>query len=383
MKLPGLSRIRDQQREQAAQCEFCGAESSLISQFLGVCLNCIRQNFEAVKPRLERAHRKARESFGLPPTPPHGPGFTCRICVNECQIAEGERSFCGARRVENGKLLGPTATKGNLSWYYDPLPTNCVADWVCPGGTGAGYPTFAHRRGPEYGYKNLAVFYQACSFDCLFCQNWHFRRVATDEPQVTASELAARADETTSCICFFGGDPTPQLPHAILVSRLARERRRDHILRICWETNGSMHPALLKQMLRLSLESGGCLKFDLKAWDERVHFALCGVSNRRTLENFKLAASYIAQRPSPPLLVASTLLVPGYVDGEEVFHIARFISSLNPEIPYALLAFYPSFCLNLPTTSKRHAEEALAAARQAGLKNVRIGNQHLLRYEDY
>ncbi len=383
MKLPGSSFLPDLQEKPTAQCEFCGAESSVTSQFLGICLNCIRQNFEAVRPRLEKAHQQARQSFGLPLTPPRGPGFACRICVNECQIPEGERSFCGARWVENGKLLGPTATKGNLSWYYDPLPTNCVADWVCPGGTGAGYPLFAHQRGPEYGYKNLAVFYQACTFDCLFCQNWHFRRASADEPQVSASELAARVDEATSCICFFGGDPTPQLPHAIRVSRLARERRRGHILRICWETNGSMHPKLLEQMLRLSLESGGCLKFDLKAWDERVHFALCGVSNQRTLENFRLAASYISQRPSPPPLVVSTLLVPGYVDEEEVFHIAKFISSLNPEIPYALLAFHPSFYLGLPTTSKRHAERALAAAYQAGLKNVRVRNQHLLNFEDY
>jgi len=194
-----------------------------------------------------------------------------------------------------------------------------------------------------------------------------------------ASQLASQVDDSTSCICYFGGDPTPQLPHAILTSRLALKRRGDSILRICWETNGSMHPALLKQMLKLSLESGGCLKFDLKAWDEKVHFALCGVSNQRTLENFRLAASYVPQRLEPPLLVASTLLIPGYIDREEIFHIARFISSLNPEIPYALLAFYPSFCLtDLPTTSMKQAEEALAAAHEAGLKNVRLGNLHLL-----
>ncbi|MEE8618654.1 MAG: hypothetical protein V3S84_00830 [Dehalococcoidales bacterium] len=46
-----------------------------------------------------------------------------------------------------------------------------MADWVCPAGTGAGYPDFAYRAGVEYGYKNLAVFYHACSFDCLFYQN--------------------------------------------------------------------------------------------------------------------------------------------------------------------------------------------------------------------
>lgn len=382
MKLLGFSLTRNPlQKERPSQCEFCGQQSPLISQSLGLCLHCLRQNFETVRPYLKEAHRKAREAFGLPPVPPKGEGVACRICANECCIPEGGRGYCGARRVKDGKFAGATAKMGNLSWYWDPLPTNCVADWICPGGTGAGYPQFAYRNGPERGYKNLAVFYHACSFDCLFCQNWHYRTASTSESQVEASKLAARVDDATSCICYFGGDPTPQLPHAILVSRWAREKQKGRILRICWETNGSMHPALLKQMLKLSLESGGCLKFDLKAWDERVHFALCGVSNRRTLENFRLAASYVSQRPSLPLLAASTLLIPGYIDSKEVFHLASFISSLSPEIPYTLLAFYPSFCFNdLPTTSRSQAEEALKAARQAGLKNMRLGNVHLLSY---
>jgi pyruvate formate lyase activating enzyme len=255
-----------------------------------------------------------------------------------------------------------------------------VADWVCPGGTGAGYPTYAYACGPEYGYKNLAVFYHACTFDCLFCQNWHFRLRSLERPATSDEELVAAVDAATACICYFGGDPTPQLPHAIRVSKLARERNRGRILRICWETNGSMHRALLRAMADLSLESGGCIKFDLKAWDEGLHLALCGVSNRHTLANLAWLADYTRGRPQPPPLVVSTLLVPGYVDAEEVGHIARFIASLDPEMPYSLLAFYPQFLMkDLPTTSLAHAREALEAARAAGLRRVHIGNIHLLR----
>jgi pyruvate formate lyase activating enzyme len=259
------------------------------------------------------------------------------------------------------------------------LPTNCVADWVCPGGTGAGYPEFTYSDGPEYGYKNLAVFYQACSFDCLFCQNWHYRSLALRENKVRVESLVGAIDDRTSCVCFFGGDPTPQLPHSIRVARLALQRNQGRILRICWETNGSMHPALLKQAVEISLSSGGCIKVDLKAWDEGLHIALCGISNKRTLENFQLLAEYTRRRPSPPLLVASTLLVPGYVDRQEVSNLARFISSLNPDIPYSLLAFAPQFMMpDLPTTSRRHAEECLAEARAWGLRRVKVGNIHLL-----
>jgi len=41
--------------------------------------------------------------------------------------------------------VGGAPIQGNLRWYFDPLPTNCVADWVCPGGTGAGCPKWARR----------------------------------------------------------------------------------------------------------------------------------------------------------------------------------------------------------------------------------------------
>lgn len=140
-----------------------------------------------------------------------------------------------------------------------------------------------------------------------------------------------------------------------------------------------MHPALLEQAAELSLTSGGCIKFDLKAWSEELHIALCGVSNRRTLENFRRLVHYVKKRPSPPFLVASTLLVPGYIDKEEVANIAGFIASLDPGIPYALLAFHPQFMMDdLPPTSRRHAEECLEAARAKGLTNVRLGNIHLL-----
>ena len=343
-------------------------------------MDCIRKDFSDVLPLIEKAHSRARELFGLPTKPSKAEkGRSCHLCANECHLVPGEGSYCGLRTNKENKLVGANAEKGNASWYYDVLPTNCVADWVCPGGTGAGYPRFAYSRGAEYGYKNLAVFYQACSFDCLFCQNWHYRYSATQQSKVDVLDLAQAVDDRTSCICYFGGDPTPQLPHAIHASRLALERNKGRILRICWETNGSMHPALLEQAAQLSLNSGGCIKFDLKAWSEELHMALCGVSNKRTLENFELLAQYVEKRPSPPFLVASSLLVPGYIDTEEISKIAGFISSLSPDIPYALLAFHPQFMMNdLPPTSQRHAEECLAVAKAYELKRVRLGNVHLL-----
>jgi pyruvate formate lyase activating enzyme len=385
-----------------AKCSVCGKSSELISKGLNLCLNCIREKSKEVSPYIEEAHAESRKAFGLPAKPPKDPeGLLCNICVNECRIPDGERGFCGLRRNEDGKLVGVSPTQGNLSWYHDPLPTNCVADWVCPGGCGAGFPEYAYKKGPEYGYKNLAVFFQACSFNCLFCQNWHFREEVLNPQRREVQELVNSVDETTSCICYFGGDPTPQLPFAIKASKLTIEKsphppftkggiedggmegfsskNNRRILRICWETNGTMNKALLKEMIKLSLESGGCIKFDLKAWNENLNIALTGITNKRTLENFSIVAERIKERPEPPLLIASTLLTPGYIDEEEIKNIANFIASLDKNIPYALLGFYPHFYMSdLPLTSQIFAYRCLRVAEDAGLKRVRLGNMHLL-----
>ena len=172
-----------------------------------------------------------------------------------------------------------------------------------------------------------------------------------------------------------------QAPHALKTSELALAKAEDEkrILRICWETNGYWKKEPLQKAAQMSLASGGNIKFDLKTWNENSSKALCGVSNLPTLENFKMVAEkFFEQRSDLPVLTASTLLIPGYVDEEEVEGIAKFISELDLRIPYTLLAFYPQYVLNdLPTTSRKHAEKCCQTAKKY-LKNVRIGNINLL-----
>jgi len=198
---------------------------------------------------------------------------------------------------------------------------------------------------------------------------------------MSAESLAAKADAHVSCICFFGGDPSAQMPHALKTSRLALEKARNEkrILRICWETNGYWKRELALKAAELSLNSGGNVKFDLKTWDENLNKALCGVSNTPTLQNFRtIGEKFFKERSELPILTASTLLVPGYVDVEEVRGLASFIAEIDPEIPYTLLAFYPQYVLtDLPTTSRELAYKCRDAAKEH-LKNVRIGNVHLL-----
>ncbi|MBL7070758.1 MAG: radical SAM protein [Candidatus Omnitrophica bacterium] len=365
------------------KCINCAKESRLISQTLGVCLDCIRKDYGKASEHIQKTHSAIRKTFGLPDKPPKGwSGASCEICVNKCNIPPGGKGYCGIRENERGKISGPTEDMAYITYYHDQLPTNCVAGWACPGGTGSGYPEFCHKKSAEIGYKNLAVFYLGCSLNCLFCQNFHFREELQNPPAVSSDTLLKAVDELTSCICYFGGDPSPQLPHSIAFSRRALDLKKGDILRICWETNGTMDPKLLSEVMDIALTSGGCVKFDLKAYSKDLNIALCGITNKRTLDNFSLASKYVMKRKVPPVLTASTLLVPGYIDREEVYNISRFIAGHDPDIPYSLLGFGPDFFMrDLPFTSKRHADECAAAAREAGLTNVNIGNYNLLGIE--
>ena len=77
--------------------------------------------------------------------------------------------------------------------------------------------------------------------------------------------------------------------------------------------------------------------------------------------------------------MANTLLVPGYIDEEEVEKIAIFIASINPDIPYSLLVFHPQFLMSdLPISPRKLVYACYDAAKKQGLTRLRIGNKDLL-----
>ncbi|MEW5760967.1 MAG: radical SAM protein, partial [Candidatus Thermoplasmatota archaeon] len=197
-------------------CKICGVYGT-ISYALGICSKCIKTKENAIS-YIEKAHEESRRRFALPLKPQRSiDGIKCKFCVNECSLSENEIGYCGVRTCKNGRIMNVCGKdKAIVQCYHDPLPTNCVGDPYCPGGTGIGYPKYSYSNSPEYGYNNLAVFYCGCSFNCLFCQNWHHKALAMEKKSMLSpKELASFVNEKTSCICFFGGDPTPQITHAI------------------------------------------------------------------------------------------------------------------------------------------------------------------------
>ena len=339
-------------------CNKCNKNPS--AGIIRFCADCIRKG--SYDQEFSSIHSVIRKKFNLPVMPPKSEqGVTCNLCANSCKLNIGETGYCGMRLNKSGRIINRTPKNSSLAhMYLDLLPTNCCAAWFCEGSKKPGY--------------NLAVFFYGCSFNCLFCQNAS-HKLLNKASTITEDEMVKAAlNPSVRCICFFGGSPEPQLPFSIKVAkRIIKESgNKKHI---CWEWNGCGNIKLVNKVAELAIISGGTVKFDLKAWHHNIVRFLCGVNNKTAFNNFScLAKNY----PGESFLTATTLLVPFYVDYNEVKNIASFISQNNTHIPYSLLLFHPDFYLNdLPVTPKSQVEKCYNAARKY-LERVNIGNKHLL-----
>ena len=374
-------------------CKFCGEKDSTISEILQVCRKCVIEgDWTKVKPHIFSVHEQVRKIEALPKEPPiaERPNIKlrCNYCINECSLTENDISYCGLRNIHRekiGDLPFPSKTKGYIHGYIDSNPTNCCNAWFCPAGTSVGFPKYSDYEGPEFGTYSYAAFLYGCTFDCLFCQNSshkHFSKRNLYKAETLANQIVNNKEIT--CICYFGGTPEAQLPFSINLSNKIiekiKQKNQKRKFRACWEWNGSGNQKLIEKCMQIAINSGGNIKFDLKAFNEKLNLTLCGVSNKRTLENFKfLAENYFGTRSQDmPEMSACTLLVPGYINYEEIELIAKFISSIDKNIPYSLLIFHGDYHMrDLRVTPREQALKCLEVAKKY-LTRVNLGNKFLL-----
>ncbi len=373
-------------------CKFCGKKDRVISNILQVCRACIiNGDWDLIKPHVLSVHREVRKLVELPDKPPKAEKpnikLKCNFCVNECALSENDVSYCGLRNIQKNKegdLPLPSKSKGYIHGYLDANPTNCCNAWFCPAGTSAGYPKYSDSDSPEYGTYSYAAFLYGCTFSCLFCQNSshkQFQRRNLFDSEIIANQIVK--NEKITCLCYFGGTPESQLPFSIRLAELILKKiDPERMMRICWEWNGSGRRDLVEKCIEIAMRTGGNIKFDLKSFNEKLNLALCGVSNKRTLDNFRyLAENYFGTRGEDmPEISGCTLMVPGYTNHEEVEQIAKFVSSINENIPYSLLIFHGDYQMrDLPVTPKKQALKCFEVAKKY-IKKVNLGNKFLLGF---
>jgi len=108
---------------------------------------------------------------------------------------------------------------------------------------------------------------------------------------------------------------------------------------------------------------------DIKAYDDKVHHDLTGASNKWIL---KLPAEILERKF---VLEVSSLYILGWVEIDQIRKIAELLAQVDSEIPYAIVAFFPEHEMtNVPSPNFQQMAEAFEATKDAGLKNVKLGN---------
>lgn len=124
------------------------------------------------------------------------------------------------------------------------------------------------------------------------------------------------------------------------------------------ERFGSYNIILTNGVKLTSMEHIDEVIFSLKAVSEDIYRDYTGRSNKRTLENF------ITVYRSGKKLQAEGLLIPGYIDVQEIERIARFVASVDRGIPLRIDGYFSSSGLPWPAATATDVEKAAQAANK-------------------
>ncbi|MBU7025869.1 MAG: radical SAM protein [Theionarchaea archaeon] len=166
---------------------------------------------------------------------------------------------------------------------------------------------------------------------------------------------------------FTGGDVTCCPEFYAECTRLIKKETDLYVL---IETNGyGLTPDNLDILKRAGVDS---FWLDIKAFNDKVHKELTGVSNERILE--------VPQKIKDLgfVLEVLSLYIPQWVETDQIQKIAELLVKIDPEIPFTILAYFPAYKMTVRSPTFDEMADAYDAAKKVGLQNVKIGNLGVL-----
>jgi pyruvate formate lyase activating enzyme len=279
---------------------------------------------------------------------PEGKGVVrCLACGHRCVIQRDKSGICRVRVNRGGQLRVPAGYVAGLN--VDPIEKKPFYH-VLPGQTALSYGMLG------------------CNFHCSFCQNWISSQALRDEHAVTVPTLCD-ADRLISLALEHGAtmvtstynEPLITTEWSVEIFRLAKE----HGLLCGYVSNGHATPELM-EFLRPHMD---LFNIDLKCFAKEKYRELGGA-----MENVLETISG-AHRMGFWVEVV-TLVVPGFNDSdEELAMVAKFLASVDVNIPWHCTAFHPDYKMTgPPRTPVSTLLRAYEIGRDAGLKFVYAGN---------
>jgi pyruvate formate lyase activating enzyme len=272
----------------------------------------------------------------------------CSLCAHRCVISPGKFGICGVRQNVDGKLV--THVYGEvIAAHIDPIEKKPFHHFL-PGTT------------------SFSIATVGCNFRCAFCQNWEISQASKKDGSKDGFKLmpedVVREALAGGCrsISYTYTEPTIFFEYAHDTARIARGQG----LRNNFVTNGYMTAEALEK-IRPWLDAANV---DLKAFKDETYQKVCRARLEPVLESIRL------MKKLGVWIEITTLVVPELNDGDdELGGIARFIASVDPDIPWHISRFHPDFkYVETEATPVETLERAFAIGKREGLRYIYVGN---------
>jgi pyruvate formate lyase activating enzyme len=281
--------------------------------------------------------------------PLEGGKVACRLCAHRCVVAPGNQGVCAVRENRGGRL--ETLVYGEVvAAHVDPIEKKPLYHFLP-------------------GSKALSIATAGCNFHCDFCQNWQISQAPrrkggglAGEPFPPEEIVRAAVDQDCRSISYTYTEPTVFFEYAYETAKLAREAG----LLNNFVTNGYMTGEALETIAPY-LDAANV---DLKSFKDETYKKVCGARLEPVLDSIRL------MRKLAIWVEVTTLVVPGLNDGaDELAAIARFVSSVGPDIPWHISRFHPDYKYTMaPATPIPTLRAAAEAGKREGLRHIYVGN---------
>jgi pyruvate formate lyase activating enzyme len=272
----------------------------------------------------------------------------CNLCPYNCQIHPEKRGVCRVRYNDQGTLIAEN---------YG-LVTSVADDPI--------------EKKPLYhffpGSRILSLGTFGCNFHCIHCQNWEIsqndkKEIATKRISI-ADLLYFIRESGHKLVAFTYNEPLIWYEYVLEASQALQKLG----VKVVLVTNGYINRDPLLELLPFV----NAHSLDIKWFSPKIAQRLSGVADPAPVFEYARIVHKAGQH-----LEIVTNLVDGYNDSvEELTGITQFIATeLSPNIPWHISRSFPAHRLpQLSPTSLATLENAQAIGRQAGLRNIHLGN---------
>ena len=267
----------------------------------------------------------------------------CQLCPHNCKLKENQFGICGLRTVKNN--LPVAINYGEVtSANVDPIEKK---------------PLFHFKPGKDI----LSVGTYGCNMKCSFCQNYEISQNKPSSEFIDIDKLIKLIISIPNNVGIAFTYNEPFMWYEYIYDVAKRIKEYDKNISVVLVSNGYVNKEPLKKILPFI----DAMNIDLKGFTNRYYNDICKAKIEPVLETIKMASEQTH-------VEITTLMVSDENDSvEEIVEIAKFIASIDKNIPLHLSRYFPKYKMKNPPTL---VENIMRAKEEASkyLNYIYVGN---------